>query len=136
MTTVILKHTNKTVNQCIRFNIERNQTGWSKALPLIRFQIMNSVNKFIRVGFSPFQLRFGRSPSLDPTWTGLGQLLPILEDPDAACVCRVQIWPNSALILFGSGFKPNLGRSCRNTSGCYTSAQLFAEYHEVGMSYQ
>ena len=26
-------------------------------------------------------------PSLDLTQTGLGQLLPILEDPDAAGVC-------------------------------------------------
>lgn len=58
------ERTNKTVNQCIRFHVERNQTGWSKALPLIRFQIMNSVNK--STGFSPFQLRFGRTARLIP----------------------------------------------------------------------
>ena len=51
------EHINKTVNQCIHFHVERNQTGWAKALPLICFQIMNSVNK--STGFSPFQLRFG-----------------------------------------------------------------------------
>ena len=58
------ERTNKTVNQCIRFHVERNQTGWAKALPLIRFQIMNSVNK--STGFSPFQLRFGRSVRIIP----------------------------------------------------------------------
>jgi hypothetical protein len=29
--------TNKTVNQCLRFHVERNQSGWVKALPLVRF---------------------------------------------------------------------------------------------------
>jgi hypothetical protein len=29
------KQTNKTVNQCIRFHVERNQKGWAKLLPLI-----------------------------------------------------------------------------------------------------
>ena len=58
------ERTNKTVNQCIRFHVERNQTGWAKALPLIRFHIMNSINK--STGFSPFQLRFGRSPRVVP----------------------------------------------------------------------
>ena len=56
--------TNKTVNQCIRFHVERNQTGWAKALPLIRFHIMNSVNK--STGYTPFQLRFGRAPRVLP----------------------------------------------------------------------
>ena len=58
------ERTNKTVNQCIRFHVERNQTGWAKALPLIRFHIMNSVNK--STGYSPFQLRFGRTPRVLP----------------------------------------------------------------------
>jgi hypothetical protein len=58
------ERTNKTVNQCIRFHVERNQTGWAKSLPLIRFQIMNSVNK--STGFSPFQLRFGRTARVLP----------------------------------------------------------------------
>ena len=58
------ERTNKTVNQCIRFHVERNQSGWVKALPLIRFQIMNTINK--STGYSPFQLRFGRSPRAMP----------------------------------------------------------------------
>ena len=58
------ERTNKTVNQCIRFHVERNQTGWAKALPLIRFHIMNTINK--STGFSPFQLRFGRAPRVLP----------------------------------------------------------------------
>jgi len=36
------ERTNKTVNQCIRFHVKRNQAGWVRALP--------------------FQLCFGRSP--------------------------------------------------------------------------
>src|SRR5438046_1188108 len=35
---------NKTVNQCVLYFVQRNQKGWVKALPLIRFNIMNSVN--------------------------------------------------------------------------------------------
>ena len=38
--------------------------GWVKALPLVRFNLMNTVN--VSSGFSPFQLRMGRSPRLIP----------------------------------------------------------------------
>lgn len=34
--------TNKTVNQCLHFHVERNQKGWKKALPRIRFFLMNT----------------------------------------------------------------------------------------------
>ena len=63
------ERTNKTVNQCIRFHVERNQKGWARALPRIRFYIMSTVNK--STGYSPFHLRFGRSP----------RILPPLFDP-------------------------------------------------------
>jgi hypothetical protein len=58
------ERTNKTVNQCLRFHVERNQKGWVRALPRIRFHIMSTVNK--STGFSPFHLRFGRSPRILP----------------------------------------------------------------------
>jgi hypothetical protein len=58
------ERTNKTVNQCIRYHISRNQTGWVRALPRVRFHIMNIVNA--STGYSPFQLRTGRSPQLIP----------------------------------------------------------------------
>ena len=58
------ERTNRTVIQCIRFAVERDQLGWVKALPKIRFDIMNTVNK--STGFTPFQLRFGRSPRILP----------------------------------------------------------------------
>ena len=58
------ERTNKTVIQCIRFAVERDQLGWVKSLPKIRFNIMNTVNR--STGFTPFQLRFGRSPKLLP----------------------------------------------------------------------
>ena len=48
------ERTNKTVIQCIRFAVERDQIGWVKALPKIRFDIMNTVNR--STGFTPFQL--------------------------------------------------------------------------------
>jgi len=56
------ERTNKTVNQCIRFHVERNQNGWVHALPLIHFQMMNMVNKL--TGYTLFQLRFGCSPRM------------------------------------------------------------------------
>ena len=65
------ERTNKTVNQCIRFHVERNQKGWVRALPRIRFQMMCTVNK--STGYSPFQLRFGRSPKVLPP------LIPLLQ---------------------------------------------------------
>jgi hypothetical protein len=37
--------TNKTVNQALRFHVERNQLGWVRALPWIRFDLMNTINK-------------------------------------------------------------------------------------------
>ena len=58
------EHSNKTVVQCLRFHVKRNQSGWSRALPLVRFNIMNTIN--ISTGFSPFQLRMGHSPRLIP----------------------------------------------------------------------
>ena len=54
------ERTNKTVNQILRFHVDRNQTGWLRSLPRVRFAIMNTVNK--STGYSPFQLRMGRSP--------------------------------------------------------------------------
>ena len=58
----------------IRFHVERNQRGWVRALPRVRFNIMNTVNK--STGFSPFQLRLGRTLQIIPP------LLPYLpQDP-------------------------------------------------------
>jgi hypothetical protein len=50
------ERTNKTINQCICFHVERNQLGWVCALPRVRFAIMNTVNSSI--GFSGFQLLY------------------------------------------------------------------------------
>jgi hypothetical protein len=58
------ERSNKTINQCIRYHVHRNQKGWVQALPKIRFDIMNSVNT--STGFSPFQLCLGRSPRIIP----------------------------------------------------------------------
>lgn len=58
------ERTNKTVIQALRFYVDRNQRGWVKALPHVRFCIMNTINA--STGFSPFQLRLGLSPRLVP----------------------------------------------------------------------
>ena len=58
------ERTNKTVIQALRYHVARNQKGWAKALPLVRFNYMNTVNA--STGFSPFQLHIGRSPRLIP----------------------------------------------------------------------
>lgn len=58
------ERSNKTMNQAVRYHIERNQKGWVRALPRIRFDIMNTVNA--STGFSGFQLKLGRSPRVIP----------------------------------------------------------------------
>jgi hypothetical protein len=58
------ERTNKTVNQAVRYHVSRNQRGWVRALPRVRFDIMNTVNA--STGFSGFQLRMGRSPRIIP----------------------------------------------------------------------
>ena len=74
------ERTNKTVIQCIRFAVERDQLGWVKALPKIRFDIMNTTNR--STGFTPFQLRFGRSPRLLPP------LFPSTANPPTDVIAR------------------------------------------------
>jgi hypothetical protein len=58
------ERTNKTINQCLRYHVQRNQKGWVRSLPLVRFQIMNTVNA--STGYSGFELRMGRSPRIIP----------------------------------------------------------------------
>jgi hypothetical protein len=58
------ERSNKTVIQALRFHVERNQTGWVRALPKVRFDIMNTVNA--ATGFSPFTLKSRHSPCLIP----------------------------------------------------------------------
>jgi len=59
-------------NQCLWYYVQWNQKGWVVALPLIQFQIMNSVNG--STGYSGFQLLMGRLPRLR---------LPLLATTDA-----------------------------------------------------
>ena len=61
------EQSNKTVVQALCYHVERNQKGWARALPRMRFNIMNTVN--ISTGFSPFQLQMGRLPRLIPPLT-------------------------------------------------------------------
>jgi hypothetical protein len=58
------EQSNKTINQCVHFHVQRNQQGWVKALPKVRFDIMNTTNA--STGFSPFQLRTGQSSRIIP----------------------------------------------------------------------
>ena len=58
------KQMNKIVIQCLQFRVERDQNGWVKALPKVRFDIMNTINK--STGFSPFQLCFGQLAHMLP----------------------------------------------------------------------
>jgi hypothetical protein len=58
------EQSNKTIVQCLHFHVERNQKGWAKALPKVRFDMMNTPNGL--TGVSPFVLKTGRSPRLLP----------------------------------------------------------------------
>jgi hypothetical protein len=66
------ERTNKTINQALRYYVERSQKGWVKALPKVRFDFMNTVNA--STGFSPFQLHLGRSPRLLPPLVPLARV--------------------------------------------------------------
>jgi RNase H-like domain found in reverse transcriptase/Reverse transcriptase (RNA-dependent DNA polymerase)/Integrase zinc binding domain len=61
------ERTNKTINQLLRYHVNRNQKNWVSALPCVRFGIMNTVNT--STGFSPFQLKSGFSPRVLPPLT-------------------------------------------------------------------
>jgi hypothetical protein len=61
------ERTNKTVDQALRFFIDRHQTGWVNALPRVRFNIMSTTNT--STGYTPFHLHLGRSPRLIPPLT-------------------------------------------------------------------
>ncbi|TFY77465.1 hypothetical protein EWM64_g6548 [Hericium alpestre] len=58
------ERTNKTVNQCLRYHIDHNQSGWVRALPLMCFNILNLLNS--STGFLHFQLLYGHSPHVIP----------------------------------------------------------------------
>ena len=73
------ERSNKTINQCIRYHVHCNQKGWVRALPRIRFDMMNSVNA--STGFTNFQIRMGRSPRLIPPLVP-DSLTPITTQPD------------------------------------------------------
>jgi hypothetical protein len=68
------ERTNKTLNQELRFHVERNQHGWKRALKRIRFHMMSTVNA--STGFSGFQLRFGQQPKMIPALSVLAELGP------------------------------------------------------------
>jgi hypothetical protein len=57
-----LERSNKTVIQALRFHVERNQTGWVKALPKVHFDMMNTINA--STSFTLFMLKSGHSPHL------------------------------------------------------------------------
>ena len=78
---------NKTLVQLLRFHVNRQQTGWVKALPVVRFAIMNTVND--STGHTPFYLRMGYNPRLIPP------LLPaaptVLEPNQAVTQARAKL---------------------------------------------
>lgn len=66
------ERSNKTIVQCLRYHVERNQSGWAKALPKVCFDIMNTVNASTQV--SLFILKTRRSPRI---------LLPLVVNLDS-----------------------------------------------------
>jgi hypothetical protein len=72
--------TNKTVNQMLRFHVKCNQQDWVRALPRIRFQMMNTVNASTK--FSGFQLHLGRSPHVIPPIATSASSSPLLESTE------------------------------------------------------
>ena len=58
------ERTNKTVIQSLRYHVARNQRGWARALPRVRFAIMSATNASTNI--SRFQLHLGRQPRVLP----------------------------------------------------------------------
>lgn len=73
------ERSNKTVVQCLRYHVERNQLGWVRALPKVRFDIMNTVNA--STGFSPFHLKSAHSPRLIPSLISTSSIPTITVSP-------------------------------------------------------
>jgi hypothetical protein len=61
------KRTNKTINQALRFFMDRHQSSWINALPCIRFNLMSTINASTR--YSHFHLHLGHTPQLLPPLT-------------------------------------------------------------------
>ncbi len=64
------------VNQAVQYHVKQNQKGWVCAMPMIHFNIMNTVNA--STGFSGFQLCMGRPPRVLPPFV-LAKLIDNLE---------------------------------------------------------
>lgn len=64
------ERTNKTVNQALRYFVDRHQTGWVKALPRVRFNMMSTLNA--STGYTHFHLHLGRTPRRLPPLTPEG----------------------------------------------------------------
>lgn len=58
------ERSNQTIIQSLRYFVDNNQKGWFRSLPIVRFNIMNSVVS--STGFSMFMLKTGRSPRVIP----------------------------------------------------------------------
>ena len=85
----VSKQTNKMVNQCLRFHVDWDQTGWVQVLPHVCFHLMNSVNT--STGFSPFQLHMGRSPHLIPPFTATTPATPLYDAAASMLLERIHV---------------------------------------------
>ncbi|KAJ3561342.1 hypothetical protein NP233_g10248 [Leucocoprinus birnbaumii] len=79
------ERTNKTVNQLLRNYVTENQEGWVRALPRVRFAIMNTVNA--STGYTGFQLRMAFSPRILPVLADTGT--PTEKEQPAAMIARL-----------------------------------------------
>lgn len=112
---------NKTVVQSLRFHVARNQTGWARALPLVRFNYMNTVNA--STGFTPFQLHLGRSPRIIPPLVSPPKGSPLVVDLDAKAAADLlsnietdvmEAQDNMLLAKTDQAYHANKGRSPEN----------------------
>lgn len=62
-----LEQTNKTVIQSLQFHVDKHQTGWVDTLPLVRFNMINTI--IASTGYTHFQLHLSCSPRLIPPIT-------------------------------------------------------------------
>ena len=81
------ERSNMSIMQCLQYHVEHNQTSWVRALPLVCFNIMNTVNS--SMGFSPLQLHMCWSPHLMPPLASIAVIDPSDVDKDYTTACNL-----------------------------------------------
>lgn len=84
----ISERSNKTVIQALRYHVDRRQSNWVRGLRTLEFKINNTINA--STGKTPFQVSYGRSPRVIPSFHK--EIASDIDSPAAdAIIQRIQL---------------------------------------------